>query len=113
MESLSYFIQLVDTLKLDLVTIRLWQNQEDSEIEYYDLSNIAVSQLQKFVSKGIIVPEIEVDLRSALKQLPAWSDLALEDLSKEQRECTAAVFVRSRGSRLDLVCRMNLDANVF
>jgi len=113
MESLSSFVQPIDALEIELVKIKLWQTQEDFEVEYYDLPDEIINQLREFISKKIIFPEIEEDLRLALKTLPAWCDLSLEDLSKEQRECTASVYVRSKGRRLDLAFSLGLNANVF
>lgn len=113
MESLSSHIEPQDALDLDLVRVQLWFNQEDAEFEYYDLPGETINYLREFILKGETNPELTSELRSALDELPAWKALSLTDLSKEQRECTAAVYVRSKGRRLDLVFRMHLNANVF
>lgn len=113
MKNLSSYIEPQDALDLDLVRLRLWINQDDEEIEYYDLPSETINSLQDFVSKGKLNPELTADLRSALDEIPAWKDLNIEDLSKEQREGTTAVYVRSKGRRMELVFRMQLNANVF
>jgi len=113
MQNLSSHVEPQDALEIDLVQIRLWRNQDDSEIEYYDCPGEIINYLQVFILKGEINPEIAFELRSALNELPMWKDLNITELTREQRECIAAVFVRSKGRRLDLAFRMQLNANVF
>lgn len=113
MKSLSSHIEPQDALDLELIRVQLWINQDDSEIEYYDLPSENISYLREFIDTGEANTKVASELRSALHELPSWKDLDIRALSKEQRECVATVYVRSKGRRLDLVFRMQLNANVF
>lgn len=97
------------TAGLDLVRVRLWYGQDDSDVEYYELPGRTVDQLAEFVETGRVASKIRAGLQAALQGFPSWTDLSLDaNLSKEQREAIVGEFVRADGRAMEF----RLDLNV-
>lgn len=108
---------LVDNVvKLDIVQLRLWRHRdESSEDVYYALPKRYIEQLALFVKSGVISPEIEPGLGSALQEFPSWKHLPLgeQTMFKERRSSIAGNFVMKQGRRINLEFELDLDVTLY
>ena len=103
-----------DTVRLDLVRVRLWFHPEESDVVYYKLPAKMVNQLAEFVETGKLASELRAGLQAALQDFPAWSELSIDDdLTKEQRESVAGRFVLLNGRKVIIECNLDLEVAFY
>ena len=113
MKNLSSYREPEETIKLNLVRVRLWFNQEDEEIEYYKLPERLVKQLANFVESGEATPEILEELQTALRAFPEWQALTLSEATKEQRASAAGRFILAKGRKVELEYELEVNVTVY
>lgn len=103
-----------DTVRLDLVRVRLWLQPDDREVWHFRVPADQAKLLAEFVRTGRVVPKIRQGLQASLNRFPAWEKCSIDsDLSSEQRQSIAGDFVLANGRRVELEYDLDLQVSGY
>lgn len=112
-KNLSIYREPEETIRLNLVRVCLWFDQDDAEIEYYQLPESLVRKLATFEESGKADPEMLEELQTALQAFPEWQALTISEATKEQRSSAAGRFVLTKGRKVELQYELDIAMTIY